>query len=100
MRVRDAMTPDVQLCTPEDTLRDAAEAMAAAKSRWTGTLVFIAQPAERIDYLGVYLDDAPLQLGDIVLVQLGQQFGGTRRESPCLQVDKMKLLLGAQRSRR
>src|SRR6266850_8539995 len=29
MRVRDAMTPDVQLCTPEDTLRDAAEAMAA-----------------------------------------------------------------------
>lgn len=29
MRVRDAMTPDVQLCTPEDSLRDAAEAMAA-----------------------------------------------------------------------
>ena len=29
MRVRDAMTPDVQLCTPEDTLKDAAEAMAA-----------------------------------------------------------------------
>jgi CBS domain-containing protein len=29
MRVRDAMTPDVQLCTPDDTLRDAAEAMAA-----------------------------------------------------------------------
>ncbi len=29
MRVRDAMTPDVQLCTPEDTLRDAAEARAA-----------------------------------------------------------------------
>jgi CBS domain-containing protein len=29
MKVRDAMTPDVQLCTPEDTLRDAAEAMAA-----------------------------------------------------------------------
>src|SRR5438477_1198736 len=29
MRVRDAMTPDVQLCTPEDTLHDAAEAMAA-----------------------------------------------------------------------
>jgi CBS domain-containing protein len=29
MRVRDAMTRDVQLCTPEDTLRDAAEAMAA-----------------------------------------------------------------------
>jgi CBS domain-containing protein len=27
MKVRDAMTPDVQLCTPEDTLRDAAEAM-------------------------------------------------------------------------
>jgi CBS domain-containing protein len=29
MKVRDAMTPDVQLCTPDDTLRDAAEAMAA-----------------------------------------------------------------------
>ena len=29
MKVRDAMTPNVQLCTPEDTLRDAAEAMAA-----------------------------------------------------------------------
>ena len=30
MRVRDAMTPDVQLCTPEDTLRDAAEAISTA----------------------------------------------------------------------
>jgi CBS domain-containing protein len=29
MKVRDAMTPDVQLCTPEDTLKDAAEAMGA-----------------------------------------------------------------------
>ena len=29
MRVREAMTANVQLCTPEDTLRDAAEAMAA-----------------------------------------------------------------------
>jgi CBS domain-containing protein len=29
MRVRDVMTPDVQLCTPDDTLKDAAEAMAA-----------------------------------------------------------------------
>ena len=29
MKVRNAMTPDVQLCTPEDTLRDAAEAMGA-----------------------------------------------------------------------
>ena len=29
MKVCDAMTPDVQLCTPDDTLRDAAEAMAA-----------------------------------------------------------------------
>jgi CBS domain-containing protein len=29
MKVCDAMTPDVQLCTPEDTLKDAAEAMAA-----------------------------------------------------------------------
>lgn len=28
MKVCDAMTPDVQLCTPDDTLRDAAEAMA------------------------------------------------------------------------
>lgn len=27
MRVSDAMTTDVQLCTPEDTLKDAAEAM-------------------------------------------------------------------------
>jgi CBS domain-containing protein len=30
MKVCDAMTPDVQLCTPEDTLKDVAEAMAAA----------------------------------------------------------------------
>jgi len=29
MKVSDAMTPEVQLCTPDDTLRDAAEAMAA-----------------------------------------------------------------------
>jgi CBS domain-containing protein len=29
MKVRDAMTTDLQLCTPDDTLRDAAEAMAA-----------------------------------------------------------------------
>src|SRR5262249_30279660 len=29
MKVRDAMTTEVQLCTPDDTLRDAAEAMAA-----------------------------------------------------------------------
>ena len=29
MKVRDAMTPDVQLCTPNDTLKDAAEAMMA-----------------------------------------------------------------------
>ncbi|MGY3615252.1 CBS domain-containing protein [Bradyrhizobium sp. USDA 10063] len=29
MRVCDAMTPDVQLCTPEDSLKDAAEAMGA-----------------------------------------------------------------------
>jgi CBS domain-containing protein len=29
MKVREAMTTDVQLCTPDDTLRDAAEAMAA-----------------------------------------------------------------------
>jgi CBS domain-containing protein len=29
MKVRDAMTIEVQLCTPDDTLRDAAEAMAA-----------------------------------------------------------------------
>jgi CBS domain-containing protein len=29
MRVRDAMTLEVQLCTPEDTLKDAADAMKA-----------------------------------------------------------------------
>ncbi|MDE2065026.1 MAG: CBS domain-containing protein, partial [Bradyrhizobium sp.] len=29
MKVRDAMTPDVQLCTPNDTLKDAAGAMMA-----------------------------------------------------------------------
>jgi len=29
MKVRDAMTSEVQLCTPDDTLRDAAEAMSA-----------------------------------------------------------------------
>ena len=29
MKVRAVMTTDVQLCTPDDTLRDAAEAMAA-----------------------------------------------------------------------
>jgi len=28
MKVADAMTADVQLCTPQDTLKDAAEAMA------------------------------------------------------------------------
>jgi CBS domain-containing protein len=28
MRVSDVMTPDVQLCTPQDTVKDAAEAMA------------------------------------------------------------------------
>jgi CBS domain-containing protein len=29
MKVYDAMTPEVQLCTPDDTLKDAAQAMAA-----------------------------------------------------------------------
>src|SRR5215212_7867164 len=29
MKVSDAMTAEVQLCTPDDTLKDAAEAMAA-----------------------------------------------------------------------
>lgn len=29
MKVFDAMTPEVQLCTPEDTIKDAAQAMAA-----------------------------------------------------------------------
>lgn len=29
MRVCDAMTPSVQLCTPQDSIRDAAEAMTA-----------------------------------------------------------------------
>ena len=29
MKVSDAMTPDVQLCTPDDTIKDAAQAMAA-----------------------------------------------------------------------
>jgi CBS domain-containing protein len=29
MKVYDAMTPDVQLCTPEDTVKDAAEVMAS-----------------------------------------------------------------------
>lgn len=29
MKVREAMTTEVQLCTPEDTLKDAAEAMMA-----------------------------------------------------------------------
>jgi CBS domain-containing protein len=29
MKVCDAMTPDVQLCTPDSTLKDAAEAMGA-----------------------------------------------------------------------
>jgi CBS domain-containing protein len=29
MKVSDAMTPEVQLCTPDDTIRDAAQAMAA-----------------------------------------------------------------------
>ena len=29
MKVADAMTPEVQLCTPDDTLKDAAQAMAA-----------------------------------------------------------------------
>jgi CBS domain-containing protein len=29
MKVSDVMTPEVQLCTPDDTLKDAAQAMAA-----------------------------------------------------------------------
>jgi CBS domain-containing protein len=29
MKVSDAMTPEVQLCTPDDTLKDAAQAMSA-----------------------------------------------------------------------
>jgi hypothetical protein len=32
MKVSDAMTPNVQLCTPQDTLKDAAEAMMAWKT--------------------------------------------------------------------
>ena len=29
MKIADAMTPEVQLCSPDDTLKDAAQAMAA-----------------------------------------------------------------------
>ena len=61
---------------------------------------FTAQPVQRIDHPGVRLDDAALQLGDVVVGQLGQQFGGACRQSPRLEIDKVKLLFDAQRSRR
>jgi CBS domain-containing protein len=48
MKVCDAMTPDVQLCTPEGTLEDAAEAMMALN---VGLLPVTdsGAPAERLD---------------------------------------------------
>jgi hypothetical protein len=55
---------------------------------------FIAQPVQGIDDPGVCLDDAALQFGDVLLGQLGQQFGGARGQPPCLQVDKVELLFG------
>ncbi len=45
---------------------------AAVGPRHGRTAKFIAQPVERIDHRGVRLDDAALQLGDVVLGQLGQ----------------------------
>jgi hypothetical protein len=48
----------------------------------------------------VRLDDAALQLGDVVVGQLGQQFGGACRQPPRLEIDKVKLLFDTQRSRR
>src|ERR1700733_1730403 len=61
---------------------------------------FTVQSVQRIDHAGVRLDDAALQLSDVVVGQLGQQFGGARRQSPRLEIDKVKLLFDTQRSRR
>jgi hypothetical protein len=33
MKVRDAISPEVQLCTPDDTLKDAAEAICSTWRR-------------------------------------------------------------------
>ncbi len=64
------------------------------------TAQFVAQLVEGIDYRGIRLDDTTLQLSDVILGEFGQQFGRTRRESPCLEVDQVKFLFGPQRSRR
>ena len=64
------------------------------------TAQFVAQLIERIDHRGIRLDDTTLQLSDVILGEVGQQFGRPRRESACLQVDQVKFLFGPQRSRR
>ena len=58
----------------------------------------IVAPALAIFGLGdIVFDPTNYQEAIQQFVQLSEQFGGTRGESPCLQIDKVKLLLGAQR---
>ncbi|AGC64707.1 hypothetical protein MULP_05271 [Mycobacterium liflandii 128FXT] len=59
-----------------------------------------AQRVQAVDDAAVGLDDAALKFGDVVLRKLREQVRGACRQAPGPQVDKVKLLLDAHRSRR
>ena len=58
-----------------------------------------AQPVERVDHTAVHLDHAALQLGHVVVGQLGQQFRRAGGQPSGLEVDEVEFLLDAQCSR-
>ena len=58
-----------------------------------------AQSVEGVDHAAVHFDYAALQLGDVAVGQLTEQFGRAGRQPSCLEVDEVELLLDAHRSR-
>ncbi len=70
MKVRDAMSPEVQLCTPDDTLKDAAEAMAVLPVTDNECLVGMISDRD-IGIRGVALGRGPdSRVGDVMTAEV------------------------------
>src|SRR6266576_6955856 len=70
MKVRDAMSPEVQLCTPDDTLKDAAEAMAVLQVTDNECLVGMISDRD-IGIRGVALGRGPdSRVGDVMTAEV------------------------------
>ncbi len=70
MKVRDAMSPEVQLCTPDDTLKDAAEAMAVLPVTDNECLVGMISDRD-IAIRGVALGRGPdSRVGDVMTAEV------------------------------